>query len=209
MTQGWIPPDAGVVLRISTFRMRADRLGLLTGVRRATEPPLGRSVWIGRRLLDDDGAAEVATVSVWDSLSEMERGVGLGEERLTNELRVSVEDRTVELYGCRAFRVWRRDAVPCLLRIFRGALVEGDPDAFDEGAGAEYVGNFERNPSCVSIAAATGGDRRVALATLWTSWDAVAIATHGELSRVLSVRLPRFAVDGSAVHYELVAASIP
>ena len=79
-----------------------------------------------------------------------------------------------------------------------------DRDRFDSRSAELYLANFEANPSCVAIAGGIRGTD-VMLATLWTDWDAIVTATGGDLSQVLPIQLPGWAVAGSAVHYEVLA----
>ncbi len=112
---------------------------------------------------------------------------------------------TTGVYEIRAYGAWKRDGKPRLIRILNGSVVEGDPRDFDDAAAKAYVGFFEANRRCVSIVAAIAKDEAVVLASLWTSWDAVVSATAGDLRQLLPIRMPGYAVAGSAVHYEVIA----
>jgi hypothetical protein len=175
-------------------------------LRSLADPPRGACRWIGRRLIDHPDGEEIVVVSLWNEAQEMDREVLVGRERLSESLRVAARAAHTEVYSCRAYGAWKRDQEPCVVRLFRGGVVEGDPDAFDSRAAQTYLANFECNPRCASIAAGVRDGGEVLLATLWTSWDAIVTATGGDLRRVLPIRLPGWAVVGTAVHYEIVAA---
>lgn len=192
------------VLRIVTFTAPSPDSAIHAELRELGHHRWGSSRWVGRRL-SDARRAEIAIVSLWDDDAEMSREVGLGQQMLSEPMKRAIDGMSTEVYACAAYGAWKRDRDPCVLRIFRGGLIEGDPTEFDAATAAAYVALFESNPSCVAIA---GGIRSggIALATLWTSWDSIVAATKGELREVLPVYLPGWAVTGTAVHYEIVTA---
>jgi hypothetical protein len=156
--------------------------------------------------MDDNQGAEILVVTLWDGSEEMDRQIAARQPGLSEALRLAAENSEAALYSCRAYGAWRRDVDPCLIRIFRGRVVEGDPDAFDTRAASLYLTHFQANTHCVSIAAAVRAGREVVLATLWTDWDAIVSSTGGDVGQVLPIRMPGWAVAGRAVHYEIVAA---
>lgn len=200
------PADIPGLLRIATFRALPEGSGVAAALRSLGDQRWGRARWVGRRLLDDPTGMEVVVVSLWDDGPEMEQEVGTGQTRMTRELRAAVETVATDVYTCRAYGAWRRDAPPCLVRIFRGRLTAGDPAHFDARRMAELLRLVEPNPRCASIAVGIDAAGAVVLASLWTTWDAVLGASGRDLRRVLPLRLPGFDIDGAAVHYELVAA---
>jgi hypothetical protein len=206
MTQSGAPPVEDLTLRIGMFRVPEDSPGLHAELRALADPPWGRCRWIGRRLMDDHQNAEILVVTLWDGSDEMDREVAAGQARLSETLRLAAGKADTEIYTCRAYGAWPRDEEPSLIRIFRGQVVEGDPDAFDAHAASLYLANFAGNSHCVSVAAAVRSSRDVVLATLWTDWDAIVSSTGGDIGQVLPISLPGWAVAGSAVHYEIVAA---
>ncbi len=198
-------PRAGL-LRIGTFRVPVQRSAVHAELRALAPIPWGRVRWIGRRLIDDPDGAEVCVLSIWDDEHDMDAGVPTGQARFSPDLLAAIQGMRTEVYACRALGTWKREDAPQLMRLFRGELVAGDPNAFVDGTAARYLGNFERNSRCVSIAVGLSKDRQVILATLWTSWDAVVTATGGDLRQILPIQLPPYELVGNAVHYELVAA---
>ncbi len=206
-TPGFTQPNEPSILRITTFRVPADRPTMQAELRRLPRLSSARFRWIGRRLMDDPAGAEIAFVTLWDSAAAMERDIPVAERELSSDFVAVTTGRASQLFSCRAFGRWERDAEPCLLRIFRGGLIEGEVAAFDPSAAAEYLANFERNPRCASIVAAVREGGVIVLVTLWTNWDAVVSATGGDMRQVLPVKLAGFEVAGSAIHYEAVSVA--
>ncbi len=205
MSYGGAGPAEELVLRIGTFRLPEVSTARNSELRALAVPPSGECRWIGRRLLDYSEGEEIVVVSLRPDIA----GAGLedaaGQLRLGDDLGAAARTGATEAYRCRAHGAWDRTRRPSVVRLFRGTVVEGDPDRFDSRSAELYLANFEANPSCVSIAAGVRGTD-VMLATLWTDWDAIVTATDGDLSQVLPIRLPGWVVAGSAVHYEVLAA---
>jgi hypothetical protein len=195
-----------VLLRLNTFPVPEGSTQIHTELRAYADQPYGRCRWVGRRLADEPPAVEMVALWVWDDPAEMDRTMQLRRRSYSEELNRVLVGTRPRVYDCRVYGAWKRDKEPCLIRIFRGTVSEGDPAAFGGPVLANYLAMFEANPSCVSIVAGVREDRDVVLATLWTDWDAIVTATRGDIRQVLPLRLPGWAVEGSALHYEIVAA---
>lgn len=198
---------AGALVRVGTFRLPVDQPELQSELRRVAESSGPRSRWIGRRLLDDASGTEVAIVSVWESLDEMEQEKLGTHQLLSAELRIAVNGMVTEIYPCPAYGAWKREENPRLLRILRGHLVEGDPASLDAGTATRYLAGFEANPSCSAIAAGLLPTGHAVVATLWTSWDALLTETGGDFAPAQPVFMPGWSLSGTAAHYELVASN--
>ncbi len=140
-------PAEELVIRVGTFRVPEDNPGVSAELRALAKPDWGRCRWVGRRLIDDPQGAEIVVVSLWPDRDDMDREVASGQIRLSDSLRRAAEGARTEIYTCRVYGAWQRQVEPCLVRIFRGKVVEGDPDAFDSSAAGRYLANFEGNPA--------------------------------------------------------------
>jgi hypothetical protein len=110
-----------------------------------------------------------------------------------------------DFYACWALAAWPREPSPSILRIFRGTVAEADEDAFAEATAQAYLDIVGSNPSCAGVAVGRSDPTSVAIATLWTDWDAVLGATRGDPPRGRPFRMPGWRLEGTAVHYELVS----
>lgn len=203
MSYGGAGPGEESVLWVGTFRVPDVSTARNSEFRALAVPLSGECRWIGRRLLDYPEGEEIVVVSLRPDVGEPDPEVTAGHVRLGDDLGAATRTAT-ETYRCRAHGAWERTRRPAVVRLFRGSVVEGDPDRFDSRSAELYLANFEANASCVAIAAGVRG-KDVMLATLWTDWDAIVTATDGDLRQVLPIRLPGWAVAGGAVHYEVVA----
>lgn len=199
-------PDGEKILRIAVFRVPEDNPSLHEELRHLADPERVRCLWVGRRVGEDPRTTEITVVTLVDGPDGMGDDVAIVPGGFSTALAAAVQSLETEEYSCRAYGAWQRQIEPCLVRLFRGQVVEGDPEAFNSSAAALYLASFESNPRCCSIAAAVRSERDVVIATLWTDWDAIASATEDAVGQVRRIRLPGWGVAGSAVHYELLAA---
>jgi hypothetical protein len=202
--QGDEGPSRSAVLRIATFGVDPNDAQVHVELRRVSKG-WGWCRWVGRRVEGTD-RAEIAVVSAWDDQAEMSRAVEARRQQVTERFRAYSDTVHVEVHPWRVYGAWNREMPPAVLRILRGRVVEGDARAFDDEARRQYRSVFEDSPECNAVAAGLDEDGIVVSASLWTSWDAIARATGGYLALVLPYTRPGWAVEGSAVHYELVIA---
>jgi hypothetical protein len=99
----------------------------------------------------------------------------------------------------------RRSVAPSrVLRMYRGNVAHGDLAPFLETMRADMSDRLDRVPgiSCVAVGA-TPPVSFVAIST-WDSWESLATATRGNLNGALSSPEAPTALQGHALHFDIV-----
>ena len=200
-------PDEGHVLRLFRFRPVGSefdaflRLEMLPDVRRL---PGLLAVHAGRR--DQESGGDRIVVTVWESRAAMAATVGatLDQSHFYPERLDQTEDRTLETLDMQIALPFATAEPPTLLRLFRGTVRARELE--------DYVA--EVRTGTLADAAAQHGPAALYLATdppdgfvtvsLWPSWEAIALATGGDIGRPTMTKDSKRLVGIDVAHYELL-----
>lgn len=200
-------PDEGHVLRVFRFRPVGSefdtflRTEMLPDVRHL---PGLLAVYAGRR--DQDSGGDRIVVTVWESRAAMIATVGatLEQSRFYPDRLEQTSDRTLETLDMEIALPFAAAEPPTLLRLFRGTVRPGELD--------DYV--TEVRKGTLADAAAQRGPAALYLAidppdgfvtvSLWPSWEAIALATGGDIGRPTTTKDSKRLVGIDVAHYELL-----
>jgi heme-degrading monooxygenase HmoA len=200
----------GRVLRLVHFRpIRSEFDGFL---RTDLIPDLRRlpgliDVHVGRR--SDDQGSDRLVASIWSDRDAMVAAVGadLGESTFHPERLAETTDRTLQVLDLDIVLTFDPPKAPTLMRLFRGVVRAGELDAYIDVArtGTQADAVAGRGPYALYLAA-DPPDRFVTV-SLWPSWQAIELATGGDIHRPMTTKDSSRLVDMDIAHYEIVAGA--
>lgn len=200
-------PDPSV-LRLFGFRPRGFGADYDAHLRRSLLPALLalpglREGYVGRRGPDDSG--ERMIVSIWRSADAMSAAQSPGDEGL-------LEIETAEEVGpCHLEIVTLAVDLPFgeadraqVLRIFRGQVREGELDLYVEEARNGTLADAAGPHGPVGLYLGPQSPDRFVTVSLWTGWDSIEAATHGNIRQPIATSNAARLLGGTAAHYEVV-----
>lgn len=101
---------------------------------------------------------------------------------------------------------------PQVLRIFRGAVREGELNAYVDEARAGTIADIEAGHGPHALYLGVDPPTEFVTVSLWDDWDAIESATGGDIRRPVATRHADRLTRGTAQHYEVVtdiSAAIP
>jgi hypothetical protein len=156
--------------------------------------------WLGRHGPEVDD--ERVIVSIWQSAIAERDSVRLPE--MLSDIRDSIELPSRVVLPVAFHLRFERSHPPSILRIYEGATLDGQLDAYVEEArrGSLADGASEDGPIAVCLAV----DPPVGFitASIWTDWHCIESATGGDVNRPLRSRNVARLASGSPSHYEFV-----
>jgi hypothetical protein len=200
-------PDDGHVLRVFRFRpvvsefdgfMRAEML-----------PAVGRlpgllAVHAGRRDTESGGDRIVATV--WKSRAAMIDVVGatLEQSPFFPDRLAQTVDRSLDTLDIRIELPFSTAEPPALLRLFRGTVRPGELEDYVSEVRTGTLADAEAGRGPAALYLATDPPDGFVTVSLWSSWEAIALATGGDIARPTITKDSRRLVGIDVAHYETV-----
>jgi hypothetical protein len=200
-------PDDGHVLRVFRFRPVAPefdgflRTEMLPNVRGL---PGLLAAHAGRRDLDTGADRIVATV--WESRAAMIASVGASLEQspfYPDRLAQTV-DRALDTLDIRIELPFSTTEPPALLRLFRGQVRPGELEDYVSEVRTGTLADADAGRGPTALYLATDPPDGFVTVSLWSSWEAIALATGGDIERPTITKDSRRLVGIDVAHYETV-----
>jgi heme-degrading monooxygenase HmoA len=174
--------------------------------------PGQRHLMVGRRGSDAD--AERVIVSVWDTDGSMAAWAGGPFNEIVAEqaLIPTIEVRALEVLPLAVALGLVQPTEPQVLRIFRGAVRDGELNAYVDEARAGTIADIEAGHGPHALYLGVVPPTEFVTVSLWDDWDAIESATGGDVRRPVATRHADRLTRGTAQHYEVVtdiSAAIP
>jgi heme-degrading monooxygenase HmoA len=166
------------------------------------ELPGLRGVCVGRRGPDDSG--ERMIVSIWESTGAMSVAQGAGGDRLEIETAEEVGACRLESVTLAVDLPFDRAEPAQVLRVFRGQVREGELDLYVEEARNGTLADAAGPHGPVGLYLGPQPPDRVVTVSLWTGWESIEAATHGNIRQPIATSNAARLVGGTATHYEVV-----
>jgi|SRR6478736_3418525 len=200
-------PDDGHVLRVFRFRpvvsefdgfMRAEMLPAV-----ARLPGL-LAVHAGRRDTESGGDRIVATV--WESRAAMIDVVGatLEQSPFFPDRLAQTVDRSLDTLDIRIELPFSTAEPPALLRLFRGTVRPGELEDYVSEVRTGTLADSDAGRGPAALYLATDPPDGFVTVSLWSSWEAIALATGGDIERPTITKDSRRLVGIDVAHYETV-----
>jgi hypothetical protein len=166
--------------------------------------PGQRHLIVGRRGSDTDG--ERVIVSVWDTDGSMAAWAGGPFTEIVAEqtLIPGIDVRGLEVLPVAVALGLVHATEPQVLRIFRGAVRDGELDAYIGEARAGTIADIEAGHGPHALYLAVDPPTTFLTVSLWDDWDAIESATGGDIRRPVATRHADRLTRGTAQHYEVV-----
>jgi hypothetical protein len=160
-------------------------------------------VYAGRRGPDQNGERVIA--SVW-AANGSDSGA-TQRERLEFDLaglEPSVQCVSTEVVPLLLALRYPTDAVPRVLRVFRGEIRDGRVDEYLDAArdGADRDAHLPEGPNALYLAMT--GQSSFLTVSIWPSWAAIQERTGSDMHHPVSTQHRELLKSGSAFHYEIL-----
>jgi len=200
-------PDDGHVLRVFRFRpvvsefdgfMRAEMLPAVVRL------PGLLAVHAGRRDTEAGGDRIVATV--WESRAAMIEVVGatLEQSPFFPDRLAQTIDRSLDTLDIRIELPFSIAEPPTLLRLFRGTVRPGELEDYVSEVRLGTLADADAGRGPAALYLATDPPDDFVTVSLWSSWEAIALATGGDIARPTITKDSRRLVAIDVAHYEIV-----
>jgi heme-degrading monooxygenase HmoA len=200
--------DVDPVVRAFSFRPRGTGSAVDESFRTTILPDVLsleglRDAFVGRRSED---TGERVLVTVWDTAAAMTAATDEAEliGRLNDEEQAALATARLEV-GRLAFSLSaERAEPPRILRIVRGTVRGGELETFVEEARAATLGEERTNDGLVALYLGITGKVTFVTVSAWTGWEAIEVATGGDIRRPLATKNSERLVTFDGAHYEIL-----
>ena len=195
------------VLRLFGFQPLGFGADFDARLRRSLRPPFLelpglREVYVGRRGPDESG--ERMIVSLWESDAALAAALGPGGDRLEIEKAEEVGPCKVELVSLAVDLPFDRAEEAQVLRIFRGQVRDGELDLYVDEARNGTLADAAGPHGPLGLYLGPRPPDRFITVSLWTGWESIEAATHGNIRQPIATSNAARLVGGTATHYEVV-----
>ncbi len=166
------------------------------------ELPGLRDVYVGRRGPDESGERMIA--SIWESDAALSAAMGPGGDRLEIEKAEEVGPFRVELMSLAVDLPFDRTEEAQVLRIFRGQVREGELELYVDEARSGTLADAGGPHGPLGLYLGPKPPDRFITVSIWTGWESIESATHGNIRQPIATSNPARLVGGTATHYEVV-----
>jgi heme-degrading monooxygenase HmoA len=203
-----VPAGEPSVLRLFGFRPLGFGADYDARLRRTLLPaflrlPGLRDAYVGRRGPEDSG--ERVIVSIWESADTMTAALGaVGEAPRGIEAAEEVGPSKVEFVLLAVDLPFDRPDPAQVLRVFRGQVRDGELDQYVEEARNGTLADAAGPHGPLGLYLGPQPPDRFVTVSVWTDWESIEAATHGNIRRPIATSNAARLVGGTATHFEVV-----
>ena len=199
----------GAILRVFAFRPVGSESALDSRLRDELMPGFAALPGIIDTLAGRHGVGEGderVIASIWESQEAMEGAIGQAAHLAPfgDDDAERLKDRHLDVLPLAfSVRVGRPDP-PAILRVFRGQVRDRELPAYAEEARAGTLADAGSNDGLIALYLGLDPPTRFVTVSAWSRWDAIELATGGNVRRPIATRNASRIVQGTAEHYEII-----